>query len=377
MKTHENLIDALDSELVIALSADTRRRQHAAPAIKAAALQSAADQARAALNKRDAEMEASYHQRAGRLTQLGKLAKDAKDRLAIAVAALGVPPLDLTGPDAKPLRGERKEAAKRAWSLLVEQARKDAPVGAGDALDRARADLANVNAERSVLFGQAIDLRYDLDPEGGRFIRSARYHQYGVGMLALDPADIVSEAIELCYRDERALTVITIGWDDGGAPRELTVPTIGAMYRNIWKAHRLALNRFRQSKKGLTTLYSLDALKEAGVEPGEHFDHYGFEYGDVPVTRDGRGMRVQDASASRRALREAAWREAQEDTHDEATMRERMTWADKSASVPNVLRVAVKMLAAGATLDATARKLGIRPTSLEATIRSHEWAATA
>lgn len=347
MNKHENLLDALDSELIVALSADTRRRQHAAPALKAAALQSAADQARAALDERDAEEEASYHQRAGRLAQLGKLAKAAKEGYAEAYAEC---------------------MAQEGWT-------KDDAEGDG-IVKRFAADLANINAERSVLFGQAIDLRFDLDPEGGRFIRSARYHQYGVGMLALDPADIVSEAVELCYRDERALTIVTIGWDEG-KPRELTVPTVGAMYRNVKKAHRLALNRFRQSKKGLTALYSLDALKDAGVEPGEHFDHYGFEYGDVPVTRDGRGMRVQDASASRRALREAAWREAQEDTHDEATMRERMGWADKSSGVPNVLRVAVKMLAAGATLDATARKLGIRPTSLEATIRQHDWAATA
>lgn len=166
-------------------------------------------EARAALDAADRRAEDTYYRRVGRLTVLAKRGREARRLLAQA------------GP-----------------MVTLRHARLSRLVAA---LDRAR----------DAVFALPI-LPGDLY-QGGRFYRRAVWLGLKVGMTAADIEDIVSIACELSYVKGQTAQ------DDRGR----TLPTIGAMYRNLKIAFHAEVERFRRNKSaGAVALYSLDAVRE-------------------------------------------------------------------------------------------------------------------
>lgn len=332
-------LEALDVELIDALASSPRRLRGAranSPELEAArelASKDALEAARALLDARDASAQENFEQNAARLNELGKLITKA-----------------------------RKEQVGLDCDSFT--------------FKRLASDLANYRNEQGVLFGMSIDPWRDLAATG-RFIRSLRYHDRQVGMLNQGFDDILSEAIILCYLDPQSLTTVTLKLAKADAKAiELTLPTIGGLYRACKRAYGLERNRLRKANKGLIRMYSLDELKASGTETGESFDWYGYDYGDSASEKLTALLTVADVAESRDSLDRASQRIIREQDEADRAMRARMDAATLSGEADRVTRVACKMLAVGDTIANVARKLGIAQTTLVANLKAADWRPT-
>lgn len=329
-------LEVLDVELIDALAASPRRLHGAranSPELEAArelASKDALETARALLDARDASAQENFEVNAARLNELGKLIKARSVELGRA-----------------PLRQGETDP-----------------------------DFLNYKLEQSVLFGNSIDPWRDLAATG-RFIRSLRYHDRQVGMLNQGFEDILSEAIILCYLDPQSLTTVTLKLAKSDAKAvELTLPTIGGLYRACKRAYGLERNRLRKANKGLIRVYSLEELASVGTEVSESFDWYGYDYGDSASEKLTALLTVADVAESRESLDRASQRIIREQDEADRVMRNRMDAATFSSEVDRVTRVACKMLAVGDTVTNVARKLGIAQTTLVANLKAADWRPT-
>lgn len=345
------LLATLDSELVDALAASPaklRKRRHEPEGSLLAEARERVEVAKTDAKRAVSEAEdAEYKRTAGRLAELGKLVSAARIERGKFFRVEG------SGKDAKQVL-KRLNEAQTVKLGTIEQ------------------DLANYKLEQSVLFGQPINPTFDL-ASNGRFIRSLRYHDRQVGMLNQGYDDMLSEALELCYRDQSmALVEVTRFTASGNVV--MFLPTVGALYRACKRAYGLERNRFRKARQGLTRMYSLDQLAEIGVEASESFDWYGYDYGDSAGLLE--AMIANDVAEDYESRTTAAERLLAEREAAQAVMRDRMASAGLSADVDRPTRVAVKMLAAGDTIANVARKLGISQPTLIANVKAADWRPT-
>lgn len=344
----------LDAMLVAALAKQPRKARGGTgdTAIKAAARESATqlkmETAHAALAARDAELEAEYAARFGRLAELGKLGTAVRKRIAEHERITGytLP----SGVVVKPARGYSKARRADEAALAI----------------TAMADLANVKLEQGVLFAQPIHPS-DLNPETGRFVRSARYYvnpangQRGRNLTAsgfgIREDDMVAAAVVLCYEDgEKSLAEAPLGWTVG---KTVTLPTVGAMYRNLKKAHHLALDRYRQYKRGLVQMAIADIELGGAAQQMIYVDSSEYELGAL--------MAVGElVTPDREALAQAALREAKA-AHRLAQAR---LDAAQAAEGDEVARVMLLMLAAGQTVAEVATKRGISQARVIAEVKA-------
>lgn len=365
----------LDARLAAALASKPAAARRAAPEIaeaaKVEAVRQAKDKVRESASDLDVAEEKEYAARFGEAKKIqGFKTANVKELEAILNSAPADADIAESWQDLQGAHTGANSTATKVKGLAT--VRRVKAKEARERFDAARyAALPELDALKADLLLQAIGacdawlatfyalpiLPVDLSA-GGRFMRSIKWHDRQVGMLSLDYEDIFSEALLLCYLPENAATDTAIGG----------MPTIGAMYRNVKRAHGAAIDRFRHALAGEVVETSLDVLTDAGIELGSRWDHYGVEYvssEDMPweVLAESDDLPADIMSARGEAHRRALIEMMSADAEAAEVKANRVKALRITGDT--VETIAIEMIVAGLSITEVAGKLGIQAATLQ------------